>query len=61
MKWEEYENLKEDMSYYPTHIRTDIECPECGTYIYKDVSIVYTSNPPKYKFICPNCDWSGYK
>ena len=61
MKWEEYKNLKEPMNYYATHIRTDIECPKCGAYIYKDISIVYTSNPPKYKFNCFNCNWSGYK
>jgi len=38
--------------------KTDIECPKCKKFIYKDVSMVLTSNPPQYRYVC-ECGWSG--
>lgn len=30
-------------------------CPTCGELMIKDNSMVYTSLPPKYKYVCPGC------
>ena len=39
-------------------IKTEIECPNCGELIYKNMSLVLTSYPPQYTYKCPNCKWS---
>ena len=41
---------------------TGISCPDCGTELVADYTIVLTSNPPKYHAWCPNrdCGWKGY-
>ena len=31
------------------------KCPVCGNLMEKDTSLVYTSIPPQYKFVCKNC------
>jgi len=31
------------------------ECPKCGGNVYRDMSIVYMTNPPKYKYFCKDC------
>jgi hypothetical protein len=36
-------------------------CPQCGTPMFCDHSVVYTTNPPQYKQICPKCGFSRYK
>ena len=35
-------------------------CPICGGVVYKDVSMILTSNPPCYFFKCGTCDYSRY-
>jgi len=39
---------------------TSDNCPVCGSIMFCDHSVVYTSNPPKYKWICPKCGFSRY-
>lgn len=34
------------------------KCPKCGNGVKRDYSVVYMSNPPKYKYFCREC---GYK
>ena len=56
MKWEDYQ---------PTPMReevyriVDVECPNCGTKLHKRIDIILTSNPPKYYYECPKCNWTG--
>lgn len=62
MTWEEYQKKqflilqKEQKGYEPTMIT----CPNCGNFIYKDTSVVLTSNPPQYNYKCSNCEWRGH-
>lgn len=30
-------------------------CPDCGTELIKDESVVLTSYPPQFKYECPKC------
>ena len=39
---------------------TSIRCPVCGANLYKDESMIYLSNPPKYKYTCLVCGNIGY-
>lgn len=36
-----------------------IRCPKCGTTVNVDTSMILTSNPPCYEWICPNCGEKG--
>lgn len=37
-----------------------ISCPKCGTTVNVNTSMILTSNPPCYEWICPNCGEKGY-
>ncbi len=39
---------------------TSDNCPICGSPMFCDRSVVYTSNPPQYKQICPKCGYSRF-
>ena len=39
---------------------TSNECPLCGTPLVIDKSVVYTSDPPQYKEVCPKCGYSRF-
>ena len=62
MKWEDYQKQQfsilqmKQKGYEPT----TITCPNCGDFIYKDVSKVLASNPPQYNYKCNNCKWKGF-
>lgn len=43
--------------YKPTE---SIRCPKCGTTVNVNTSMILTSNPPCYEWICPNCGEKGY-
>lgn len=60
MKWEDYKR-DEDVAVYGEYVKTDIECPKCGEYIYQDVSVQYMTNPPQHDFYCFGCGWKGRK
>lgn len=60
MKWEDYKRMEEEKSEYPNYIKTHVECPKCGMYIYKRTDIVLTSYPAQYQYECKLCGWVGY-
>lgn len=33
------------------------KCPICNGEVKRDYSVVYMSNPPKYRYWCRNCAW----
>lgn len=37
-----------------------IRCPKCGTTVNVYTSMILTSNPPCYEWVCPNCGEKGY-
>ena len=39
----------------------NIKCPKCEQNLYKRVDVVLTSYPPKYRYECKTCGWSGVK
>lgn len=66
-----YEDLKigleqaieiEQVRVWDKYVITDIFCPKCKTkHLRKDISICYTSYPPKnkkYEYSCPYCGYS---
>ena len=65
MTWEELkEQKRQEMlsMYYNNHryVETDVECPCCGSHLWRDDGVVLTSMPPKKEYQCRNCDWYGY-
>ncbi len=36
------------------------KCSKCGNTMEADTSKVYTSDPPMYKYHCPNCGHSEF-
>ena len=59
MKWEDYIDTRNPNAVQLAERITDIECPECGDWLYQDVSIVLASNPPQLRYHCKKCGWSG--
>ncbi len=61
MTWDEFrkrwEGYQQGLDEYT---KTDIQCPECGEYLYRDDSVLFASNPPKQKYFCRKCRWVGY-
>ena len=57
MTWEEFKESNKPI--FSDKEETDIECPECGAYIYRNTQIIFTSLPAQYRYECPNCGWSG--
>ena len=62
MNWYDYqaEKQRERNIFHDNQlwIKTEIECPNCGEFIYKNMSLVLTCYPPQYTYKCPNCKWS---
>lgn len=57
MKWEDYQNTLFEL--YKNREKTDIECPKCGALLWRRTDIVLTSYPPKFRYECDSCQWSG--
>lgn len=60
--WEEFKQGRLDNIKYIGHNqyqKTDIECPECGQPLYKNVTMILTSYPPQHQYHCMKCDWTG--
>ena len=60
MKWEDFRK-GEEATISPSYAITDIECPQCGKYIYEDMTVEYLTIPAQHDFYCFNCGWSGRK
>jgi len=58
MKWEDYHPNSFPQSDYT---KTDIECPECGEFVYRYDKAVLTTYPPMHRYDCLVCGWSGVK
>ena len=54
--WDEY--VAHPPSYVYGKELTNITCPECGRYIYRDRSMVLTTYPPQFYYLC-ECGWHG--
>lgn len=56
------ENWYPNYPYQPNIISTsqDQLCPNCGTPMQTDYSVVLTSNPPQYTRKCPKCGYIDY-
>ena len=57
MKWDEYQQklFVQDLN----RERTEIECPNCGAYLWRRTDIVLTSYPPQFRYECDQCGWEG--
>jgi len=57
--WEDFKNNihKDIPSKYQI---TQIICPKCGKPLYRDQSIVLTTYPPQFSYVCLSCNWVGY-
>lgn len=33
------------------------KCPRCNGGVKRDYSVVYMTNPPKYRYFCKNCNY----
>ncbi len=55
-----YEDIKPPSISAIKYILTDVDCPKCKAKLLKDISVTYASNPPKFKYICPKCKFTGY-
>ena len=38
-----------------TYTSTVKSCPKCGCPMFKDLSLVYASDPPQYNYTCKQC------
>lgn len=34
------------------------KCPRCGAGVKRDYSVVYMTNPPKYRYFCKSCNFA---
>ena len=62
MTWEEFKKERETSHRYVGYQEyevTQIECPECGENIFKNMSLVLTSYPPQHQYRCFKCGWVG--
>ena len=59
MSWEEYKRERAILS-EECETKVNVKCPECGELLYRDNTLIYTSNPPKSKYFCKKCRWVGY-
>ena len=61
MTWEEFKEQEKQKNKleHEGYQLTSIECPKCGKPVYKNQSFCYMTNPPKYEYVCFECDWNG--
>ena len=56
MKWNEFRNnVQEDN--FEGQVKTTVQCPVCGRYIYLNTRVILTGYPNKYLYWC-TCGWS---
>ncbi len=61
MTWQEYQTIQGITNNKATQngywVKTEVKCPECGDFIYKNIGRVMLSSPLKYEYECWNCHW----
>lgn len=60
IEWKDFIEGQAPVRINVNHVVTNIKCPVCGEALLKDISVVLTSNPPKYQYMCKKCNWHGY-
>lgn len=61
MTWDEFTKKQpERITVYGDFAKTNITCPDCGEWIYRDMSVVMPTNPPRFKYFCSKCGWEGW-
>jgi len=43
----------------PTEELCNVACPTCGVELWRDLTIILTSNPPQSRVRCKGCGYSG--
>lgn len=59
LKWEDFKNYYSNADVLINRVQTNIECPECGKFLFERRDIVLTSYPPQYQYECA-CGFVGY-
>lgn len=60
MEWQEYQKMINILGLDdPEWQKTNVRCPVCGEYIYKNTKYVLATYPAQYKYKCFNCHWIG--
>lgn len=60
MKWEEFKQQRLAMiTNFHRLTPTDVECPECGEFLYRDDSVVLATYPAQHRYECKKCGWEG--
>ena len=59
MKWTDYKKRQLPDSLFIKRIKTEIECPRCGKFVWKKLDVILTSFPPQYQYEC-DCGWVDY-
>ena len=59
MKWYEFNGVTENSELSLNLVLTNITCPKCEKCIYLDNSVVLTTYPTKYFYVC-ECGWYGF-
>lgn len=59
MKWDDFISMDDSSISVDGQLKTDIECPKCGRFVYLDARMILTSYPCKYKYWC-SCGWEGF-
>ena len=61
MTWDEFTKKQpERITVYGDFAKTNITCPDCGELIYRDMSVVMPTNPPRFQYFCSKCGWEGW-
>ena len=60
MKWENFIHYYPNVEIFTHRVQTNIECPECGKFLFERKDIVLTGYPlPQYQYECA-CGFVGY-
>ena len=61
MTWDEFTKKQtERITVYGEFAVTNITCPDCGELIYRDMSVIMPTSPPRFRYICGKCEWEGW-
>lgn len=62
MTWQEYQTMQAVINSKQTGtgywVKTEVDCPECGGPVYKNIGCALTSWPVQYRYECWDCHWN---